>query len=61
MTIENEESICAAIVKMTEKVLLLTCSAFKDYGLCKLDQKHNFLYSLKTFMKSMKSMIKKYP
>lgn len=57
LLVEPGQSAVTACLQLTAAVVLPSCSAFKDYGQCRHEQKTNFLHGLKQFEQSLRSML----
>lgn len=57
LLVKPGQSAVTACLQLTASIVLPSCSAFKDYGQCRSEQKTNFLHGLKQFEQSLRSML----
>lgn len=55
LLVEPGQSAVTACLLLSAAIMLPSCSAFKDYGQCRPEQKTNFLHGLKQFEQSLRS------
>lgn len=55
MNVSRGETALTPFLTMFTDIIIPACVAFKDYGFCRLEQKHNFLHGLHLFEQSIKS------
>lgn len=55
MIVANGETALKPFLQMFIDIIIPACVAFKDYGFCRLEQKHNFLHGLHLFEQSIQS------
>lgn len=53
LNVTADETPLAAFLKLFDDVIIPACKAYKDYGLCRAEQKGNFLHGLHLFHRSL--------
>lgn len=55
MMVSNGETALTPFLTMFSDIITPSCVSFKDYGFCRIEQKHNFLHGLHLFEQSIQS------
>lgn len=56
LNVRTGESALAAFLTLFGNIIIPACRLFKEYGLCRIEQKNNFLHGLHLFEQCIESM-----